>query len=210
MNDQQQHWDELHSQGAMKDYAKMQTEFAEEAIKYFPQQAKVLELGCGLGNDAVFFSQRGYTVVATDFSETAIEQNKRHYDTQQNLSFQVVDMSKPLPFTESEFDVVYARLSLHYFTDRETKALFNEIFRILKQGGLFSFICKSVDDPLYGQGEQLEKDMFQFKGHIRHFFTVEYAKECLDNKYNIKVLEARKEDFYGKQSASIKVIAEKQ
>ncbi len=209
MNDQKQHWNQLHSQGAIKDYAKKQTDFAEEVSKTFPASAAVLELGCGLGNDSFFFAKKGHAVISTDFSETVIEQNQKHYQKQQNLSFQVIDMSKLLPFNDVQFDVIYARLSLHYFTDTITKQLFTEIHRILKNGGLLCFICKSIDDSLYGQGEQIEKDMFQFNGHIRHFFSEEYAKECLTDEYKIKVLETGEEDFYGKQSAFVKVVAQK-
>ncbi len=209
MNDQKQHWNELHTKGKLKDYAKKQTTFADEVIAHFPTDAKVLELGCGLGNDSFFFATQGHTVIATDFSETAIEENKIHYQSQQNLSFQVVDISKPLPFEDNEFDVVYARLSLHYFTDAVTKQVFNELNRILQPKGLLCFLCKSTDDSLYGQGKQIERDMFEYKGHVRHFFSMDYAKQCLSNKYEIKLSEDGKEEFYDRQSAFIKIIAEK-
>jgi len=75
MNDQKQHWNELHIKGAMKVYAKKQTDFANEAIRYFPTKAEVLELGCGLGNDSFFFAKQGHNDLATDFSDAVIKQN---------------------------------------------------------------------------------------------------------------------------------------
>src|SRR6266700_761401 len=145
MYNQKQHWNELHQQGSMKDYSKKQTDFAEEVLKYFPKHAKVLELGCGLGNDSFFFTSEGNNVVATDFSEVVIKQNSEHYRKQTNLIFKTVDMSQKLPFDSSQFNVVYARLSLHYFTNQITKQLFDEIHRILKHGGLLCFVCKSTN-----------------------------------------------------------------
>ena len=79
----------------------------------------------------------------------------------------------------------------------------------MKSNGIFCFVCKSTDDPLFGQGEQLEKDMFLRKGHIRHFFSKEYAQECLADNYTLIVLESGKENFYGDESGYIKVIARK-
>ena len=110
-------------------------------------------------------------------------------------------------FRDSEFDGVYARLSLHYFTDDVTKSIFREICRVLKPNGYLCFICKSTNDPLYGKGTEIEKDMFENNGHIRHFFSEDYAKSLLVNDFTIEKLESGDEKFYGKDSAFVKVIA---
>lgn len=39
------------------------------ALSAFPQSARILEVGCGTGTDALFFAQRGYHIVAMDASE---------------------------------------------------------------------------------------------------------------------------------------------
>ena len=90
-----------------------------------------------------------------------------------------MDSNHPLPFRDNTFDVVYARLSLHYFRDSVTKEIFKEIHRILKPDGRLSFLCKSTGDSFYGKGEEIEKDLFEYEGYMRHFFTENYAKECL-------------------------------
>src|SRR2546422_160092 len=104
-------------------------------------------------------------------------------------------MTQPFPFHANTFDVVYARLSLHYFTGAQTQQIFREIHRILKPGGLLCFICKSTKDPLYGQGKKIEEDMFELKGHVRHFFSEAYARKCLERGYKIKKMESGKETY---------------
>ncbi|PIY69322.1 hypothetical protein COY90_01310, partial [Candidatus Roizmanbacteria bacterium CG_4_10_14_0_8_um_filter_39_9] len=160
-------------------------------------------------NDSVYFAQKGYSVVGSDFSDVAVKQNTAKYKDQNGLRFQVVDMTQSFPFEDNTFDVVYARLSLHYFEDNVTKNVFSEIYRVLKPEGIICFVCKSVEDPLYGQGEEIEKDMFLREGHVRHFFSEDYAKECLGNKFNIEKIESGKEKFYGDESGFVKVIAKK-
>ena len=46
-------------------------------------------------------------------------------------------MREKLPFNNNAFDVVFANLSIHYFSDTDTKNLMNEIKRILNTNNLF-------------------------------------------------------------------------
>lgn len=207
MRDQKQHWDKLHEQGSVDHYSDKPSDFAEEVLITVNPASQVLELGCGVGNDSVAFAKAGHAVLATDFFEVAITKNSERFKDIPNLSFEVLDISRPMEFKDNRFDVVFARLSLHYFSDEITKKAFKEMHRILGPEGFLCFICKSIKDPLYGKGEEIEKDMFEHKGHIRHFFSEEYVRECLGNNFRIKKIESGEEKFYGKESAFVKVIA---
>ncbi len=207
--DQRTLWNALHRDGFLAAYSQTPTEFAREAASFFPDHAKIIELGCGFGADAAFFAQQGCSVIATDFSDVVVARNRREHNNVPGLDFQVVDMSDgSLPFQADGFDGVYARLSLHYYLDQITRLLFQDIHRVLKRGGRLAFMCKSTNDPLYGKGQQLEKNMFENKGHVRHFFDESYAKTLLDGYYTER-LEKREESLYGNPSAYIKIIAQK-
>lgn len=208
MNDQNALWDKAHQQNQVKHSSDEGTNFAKEVESQIPKNSNILELGCGAGNDAAFFALAGHRVIATDFSQSAIDKNKEKYKEIPNLGFEVLDMENSFPFEDQSFDVIYARLSLHYFTDKKTKEIFSELSRVLKSGGTLVFICKSVDDPRYGEGREIEKDMFE-SNHIRHFFSNEYAIECLGDKFKILKIENGEENFYNSVSAFVKVIAEK-
>ncbi len=210
ISDQKHHWDQLHRQNALKAYSHNPTNFAKEVNRFISPRSKILELGCGLGNDSVFFAKQDLTVVATDFSDEVIGQNVKNYRNISRLSFKVMDMSKtPLPFKNNSFDCVYARLSLHYFLDKVTQNIIKEIYRILKQDGLLLFICKSTEDLSYGKGSKIEKDVYELNGHIRHFFSEEYAKDLLKNGFKILLLKSGQGVFYGEKSGYIKVVARK-
>lgn len=207
MNDQKQLWNKAHQGGEISHYSSTPTEFAEEVIKVIKPSSRVLELGCGVGNDSIAFASAGHQVIATDFSEVAIRKNSERFRDNSNLVFETLDISQPLRFADNEFDVVYARLSLHYFNDEITKKIFSEIQRVLRAEGHLCFICKSINDHLYGKGEEIEKDMFENEGHMRHFFSEEYAVSLLGNNFKIEKIESGDDKFYGSDPAYVKVMA---
>jgi ubiquinone/menaquinone biosynthesis C-methylase UbiE len=209
MKDQREHWNNAHKEQWLHAHSQHQTEFAEEVQKHLPTHAKILELGCGEGNDSVYFAALGHEVTATDFSDVAISQNKERYSNK-NLHFEEQDMSQSFSFSDESFDAVYARLSLHYFTDNVTQVLFREISRVLKPNGTLYFMCKAVGDPIYGKGQQIEPDMFELDGHVRHFFSEEYVAQLLNHAgLTSESVITGEEVIYDRQSAFIKVLARK-
>jgi len=200
MNDQRAHWDKKHEEGGLGHVAKPPSELAVDLNELVVEGSRILELGCGVGIDAGYFALKGHDVVATDFSEVAIEKNQELLGGVDNLEFKVLDIREPFPFGNEEFASVYAMLSLHYFPDRITKTIFEEIYRVLEPKGLLSFVCKSTSDPLFGKGRKIERDMFEFEGHVRHFFSKEYVKECLGSMFKVVSIE---------EVGYIKVMAEK-
>ena len=117
-------------------------------------------------------------MVATDFSRSAVAETAAAARRQRlaRLAVVQVDHSRPpLPFVDRCFDLVYSHLSVHYFSDAVTTEVFDELHRVMKPGALLCVKCKSVDDDLYGQGERLGEQIYCREGHVRHFFSKEYA-----------------------------------
>lgn len=209
MKDQKAHWNNAHDKQWLRAHSAKQTAFAEEVNIAITPKSRILELGCGEGNDSIYFAQEGHSIISTDFSDVVITQNKQRYN-HPLLRFEVQDISEKLPFDDNSFDVVYARLSLHYFNDVTTRDIIKEIYRVLKTDGCIQFMCKSTDDPIYGEGDEIETDMFELDGHVRHFFSPEYAKDLLESSgfSNIKIT-AGKEKLYDRMSAFVKGSASK-
>lgn len=205
---QKANWDKIYSGRSTNNSPSEPSEFAKKAAKLFPANSRILELGCGTRSDSVYFANVGHLATATDFLDLVIETNKKSAHAP-NLQYKVMDLSQPFPYKDSEFDVVYARLSLHYFDNQGTVKIFGEIQRVLKPGGIFAFMCKSTKDPLYGIGDSLGKDIFLNKGHIRHFFSNEYVLKLLAGKFDVESVDKTGEDFYGHPSSFIEVIARK-
>lgn len=209
MKDQRKHWNNAHQKQWLHAHSQHQTDFAKEVNALIPKHARILELGCGEGNDSIYFADQGHKITATDFSDVVIAQNKKRY-TNANLHFAEQDISQPFDYPDNSFDVVYARLSLHYFPDKTTREIFKEIKRVLKPGGSLHFMCKATGDGIYGKGEKLEADMYELDGHVRHFFSKEYVNSLLDETgLSLESVEIGEEKIYDRHSAFIKVTARK-
>ena len=142
----------------------------------------IVEFGCGTGSDACLFARRGHHVTALDFSTSAIARTTQAAQAAglATLTARQLDYSRlPLPFPADSFDLAYSHLGLHYFADDLTTAIVADIARLLRPGGIFAIRCKSLADPLYGQGERLAERIYCRNGHVRHFYTREYLAEKL-------------------------------
>jgi ubiquinone/menaquinone biosynthesis C-methylase UbiE len=94
---------------------------------------QVLEIGCGLGTDAISFARAGARYTGVDLTERSIELVQRRF-AYENLSgdLRVAD-AENLPFADSTFDLVYSHGVLHHTPD--TQRAINEAHRVLKPGG---------------------------------------------------------------------------
>jgi len=85
-----------------------------------------------------------------------------------------VDLSRPLPFGPGSFDIVFSHLSLHYFPLVRTRELFEEIFTLLKPGGIFATLANTVDDPEIKRSEPIEPDYYLTPSGIpKRFFSID-------------------------------------
>lgn len=185
--------------------------FASRAFKVIKQTgAKTLiDLGCGNGRDSLFFARKGLHVTAADFSESDLDQLRKLVEKKKLANIEVVrqDITR-LKFEPNSFDVIYAHLSLHYFTDKATKRIFNQLHSLLKKDGLLFVKCKSTDDMLYGRGRAQEKNMYSFRGHVRHFFDKEYMSALLA-KFSMVDVRKSASVYHSYKSSFIEAIAKK-
>ena len=96
---------------------------------------KILGLASGGGQQMPIFSALGAECTVLDYSEKQLE-SERLVAEREGYSIRVVraDMTKPLPFKDGEFDIVFHPVSNCYV--REVKPIWRECFRVLKSGGL--------------------------------------------------------------------------
>jgi SAM-dependent methyltransferase len=200
VQDQRILWDDKHTTGVHAVHSNSASAFAKRVLPELTQHTTLLDLGCGVGSDARYFARHGIQVTATDFSEVVIAQNQTLPKTQ-NLEFAIIDITDVLPYADNSFDVVYAHLSLHYFSNQQTQSIFDEISRVLRPSGKLYFACKSIHDQKYGEGEEIGPDMFIRKGHVRHFFSLGYCRQLLDKDFTIELLEETGHEYDGELSS---------
>ncbi len=142
----------------------------------------ILELGCGTGNDAARLAAEGYAVTAADLSGEAIGQAQARFGSL--ARFLVADMTQRLPFPDGSFDAVMSNVAMHMFPDGVTRAVFAQVGRLVRAGGLFLFHVNSLADrPLRARHQpprEHEPDyVAEESGQTMHFFSEAYLRELL-------------------------------
>jgi SAM-dependent methyltransferase len=119
----------------------------------------VLELGCGIGEDAAELAAQGFCVLAFDLSR---KMARAAVGNAPDARFFVADLSAQLPVRSAAVDCVVASLSIHYFPWQRTAAVIDEVRRVLRPGGVFTFRVNATDDVNFGamQGEELEPNFY--------------------------------------------------
>ncbi|MFD0355011.1 class I SAM-dependent methyltransferase [Streptomyces sp. NPDC127110] len=134
----------------------------------------VLELGSGHGRDALYFAREGFTVQATDFSATGLEQLRRAAlaeGTAGRVTTTVCDVRDALRMPDASVDAVFAHMLLCMaLSTGEIRALVGEVRRVLRPGGTFVYTVRHTGDAHYGTGTAHGDDIYEHGGFAVHFF----------------------------------------
>lgn len=97
----------------------------------------LLDLGCGAGENSVYFAKKGARCVASDYSPGMVEVAVKLAETNGvKIEGKVMD-AMALEFPDNTFDVVYASNLLHHLPN--PKLAIREMHRVLKPGGKACF-----------------------------------------------------------------------
>ncbi len=162
--------------------------FAQETYgRYLQHGGSILDLGCGNGRDSLFFAARGLSVTGIDSADVAI----RGLQEKGGASFVCGDFVTLDGMADGSFDYCYSRFTVHAISQEQEAGLLKNVLRVLRTGGKFFIEVRSVNDAIYGKGEQKEQDAYVYEGHYRRFirlrdfidrlcdagFALEYAEE---------------------------------
>ena len=95
---------------------------------------RVLGLASGGGQQMPIFAALGAVCTVLDYSPAQLESD-RMVSQREGYDIRIIraDMTKPLPFDDNAFDLIFHPVSNCYV--REVRPIFRECFRVLKPGG---------------------------------------------------------------------------
>lgn len=168
----------------------------------------VLDLGCGAGQDTRFLLDRGYTVVAADLSEKALEITRRRAP---GAKTERVDLTLGLPFPDARFGMVVASLSLHYFPWRETLRILSDVRRCIEPDGYLLARVNSTRDPRYSaaEKEKIEENFYLVKGMPKRLFDEASVAALFAAGWKILEADERTTRRYGGEKLVWEIAAKK-
>ncbi|MCK5541166.1 MAG: methyltransferase domain-containing protein [Desulfobacterales bacterium] len=135
---------------------------------------KVLDVGCGTGQNCIWLAKNGFEVTGTDFSSTAIKIAK------ENAKKNNVDIT----FTENDFlkdkvkghpfGFVFDRGCFHSFDNDYDRAVFaeNAAMHLSKEGKWFSLIG-NIDEKRGGDGPP-QRSVKDIVAAVEPFFEIQF------------------------------------
>lgn len=149
-------------------------------LSHLGSGSKIVDLGCGTGFSAGYFTKNGMNVIGVDLSKSMIEIAKRNYP---NIHFFIDDVRN---FSLSnQVDAVWAGYSLFHFEQEYFEITIEKIKTYLKPGGIFGLVMQE------GHGEiEPEEPFLPEKKIYIHLYTEEELKIILQ-KHGFEVVDKK-------------------
>ena len=164
---------------------------AIKALNLFKEQniTRIIELGAGLGRDAIFFAQNSIYVEALDYSSSAVEvinQKTKKNNLSNYISTKIFDIREKLPFEDNSVEACFSHmLYCMALTNSDLEKLNNEICRVLKPNGINIYTVRHTKDNDYKNGMYRGEDLYENDGFVVHFFSEDKVKSLLKGFKNI-------------------------
>jgi SAM-dependent methyltransferase len=132
-------------------------------LEFLPEDARrILDLGSGGGRllGLVKAARPEAEFVALDFSPTMLETLGKTFRTDRSVTIVAHDFEKKLP-AMGEFDAVISSFAIHHVAHERKRTLYQEIFQLLKAGGIFCNL-EHVDSP----NTKLHQEFLQAMGWL--------------------------------------------
>ncbi|MFC1534889.1 class I SAM-dependent methyltransferase [Thermodesulfobacteriota bacterium] len=193
---QKQFWDEIWENDSGGDiwghnfWKKVSPEVVNLIRSQSPKsRPEVLDLGCGLGRNAIAFAQAGFSVTATDLSQEAVSHLKTWAEKQDLQIRAFVSDFVDDAFLPDSFDIVLSLNVIYHGYRNQAESAINNVRNGMKKGGIFYFTFPSRQDGDYGRGKKLADHTFEFQpGHI-HYHADEDDLNAFLSGFNILTQE---------------------
>lgn len=188
-----QEWERIHSSQEWGKYPNEQVIrfIARNYYKFEKPERKsikLLDFGCGGGAHTWYLAREGFDVYAFDGSKSAVQRTEKYLQKEgfDNVHLSVQD-GADINYDNDFFDCVIDNVCIYANKIEAIEKMYQNIYRILKNGGKIYSSCFGTKTKGYESGIRLEKNTYQniqegiLKDRaITHFFTGEELKSVLE------------------------------
>ncbi|MDP7609988.1 MAG: class I SAM-dependent methyltransferase [Candidatus Marinimicrobia bacterium] len=137
VDETQNEWDETYGSDSFRHKNKYPNpEIINFVMKSFgnnhaKNKIKILDIGCGWGNNLKFLQDQGFNYYGIDFSKKAVSHCK---ETFKNV---ILGDFSLLPYPDGYFDCVIDRQAIQHNSKSKIITIVNQVYQKLKPGGIF-------------------------------------------------------------------------
>jgi SAM-dependent methyltransferase len=107
----------------------------------------ILDSGCGTGENALFFAERGHPVLGIDFLEHPIREARRKAE-ERGLAAEFIQRDAlTLSGLDRQFESVIDSGLFHVFSDEDRARYVAGLARVIRSGGRLFVLCFSDEEP---------------------------------------------------------------
>ncbi|MGA9839838.1 MAG: class I SAM-dependent methyltransferase [Thermoplasmata archaeon] len=110
-------------------------------------RGRVLDVGCGTGENALYYAQRGHETWGIDFAPTAIEKARSKARERHAAVYFEVGSALELGALHRQFDTITDCGLFHTFLDQHRPQYAASVAVALAPGGRFFLLCFSEHEP---------------------------------------------------------------
>lgn len=149
-----------------------------------PEKAKILDVGCGPGQAAKNFAEKGHDVIAIDLSKSMIEYAKKHVP---NVPFYLMDVENIT--LNQKFDGIWAAFVLCQVEKNKHQSIIKKFYEMLNLNGIFFL------GMMEGEGEKVMPEPYNRKYNQYFVFTSQEEIERYFKNTGFKILNYSTEEF---------------
>ena len=163
---------------------------------------KILGLASGGGQQMPVFTALGAICTVLDYSPLQVE-SERLVAEREGYEIRIIrdDMTKPLPFEDEEFDIIFHPVSNCYV--EEVRPIWKECFRVLKPGGL---LLSGVDHYINYIVDGEERQIIN-KLPFNPLRNPEQMKQLMDEDAGVQFSHSLEEQIGGQLEAGFVLLA---
>lgn len=121
-------------------------------------QTKILDLCCGSGQATQLLVKYSQNVTGLDASPLSLQRAEAAVPNAKYIEA----FAETMPFGDNEFDVVHTSAAMHEMTPMQLREIFQEVYRVLKPGGIFTMIdLHAPTNPIFWPGVALFLWLFE-------------------------------------------------
>ena len=145
----------------------------QKFCELLPPKSRILDIGCGPGNDTTCFVEKGFSVTGIDLSKEMIKLASRR---ETRAKFLEMDM-RHLAFNDDSFEGIWASFSFLHVKEADAEGTLQQFKRVLCSGGYLCLLVHTNEKTTYRKTQI--SGLFEDDGKPMSTYVQEWKREEL-------------------------------